>query len=865
MNLVERLIPSIRTRASEAASETAFALLDALWVAPVGIAFFDDALRFLQVNEALARIDGVPVEGHLGRRLGDLTSPAYASEVERIEERLRTVLETGRPILNHAVITRAADGAVREWLTSCYPVRNAVGGTRGVCALVSDATADRDRALAIERSREDAERSARRVTLLQEITAALSAAHDPGAVAEVVVAHLRPLLGAATASVRALQGGRLLRIGERGGPPVAPERLDDVALDLPIPVSAAVRREEPVWLESKEAIAARFPAFAAEAVEAGLAAAVALPLAARGRTIGALEIGWAAARALDLEERAFVLSLAEQCAQALDRAQLYETARMHRDAAQRSTDRLARLQAVTAALAGARTVDEVARVVVRHAIRGLGAHAAAAYVPDGGRLRLAASEGVAAPVRDALATHAVDAAFPVAQAFRTGQAVWSPSVAALFEAFPAVAAVEGFPAEPASFSFLPLRFGGAVHGVVAVALPEDRRTSPDARELLATVAAQCGQALERARLYEAEQALRSDAERTAALLDAILGNAPIGVGVVDRELRFVQVNPVLAEMNGLAPEAHLGRTPRELLPGIAMDEIETRWRRILETGVPELDVAVSGETPAAPGKLRHWLESWYPVRAGGAIVGLGVLVREVTAEREAEEFQRHVLGVVGHDLRNPLSAVVTATKLLLAGDGLGEREARLLARTLAGAERMDRIIRMLLDYARVRGGQGLPLHRRSSDLAAICRTVCDEIASLHPGREVVRRGDGDGTGEWDPDRIAQVLANLLGNALDYSAPGTAVEVRWTGGPDEVAIEVANAGKPIPPEVLPRLFEPFRRGERDRPGGRDGLGLGLFIARAIVVAHGGRIEARSAAPEGTVFTVVLPRRGPARAG
>jgi PAS domain S-box-containing protein len=390
---------------------------------------------------------------------------------------------------------------------------------------------------------------------------------------------------------------------------------------------------------------------------------------------------------------------------------------------------------------------------------------------------------------------------------------------------------------------------------------QSRRISAAGRKLLATVAAQCGQAMERARLYETEQVLRAEAERYAALLDAILGDAPIGVGVVDRELRFVQVNPLLAEMNGIAPEAHLGKTPRELLPGIVgVEEIERDLRRVLETGTPQLEVAVSGETAAAPGKLRHFLESWYPVRAGPEVAGIGVLVREVTAEREAEEFQRHVLGVVGHDLRSPLSAVVTATKLLLAKKDLEDREQRLLGRALAGAERMDRIIRVLLDYARVRGGRGLPLHRRPTDLGAICHAVCDELGSLHPAREVVRHDEGDGTGEWDPDRIGQVIANLLGNALDYSPAATPVEVSWRGEEASVTVEVANHGQPIPADVLSRLFEPFRRGERERPGGRDGLGLGLFIARAIVHAHGGRIECRSSEGEGTMFRVVLPRGG-----
>jgi signal transduction histidine kinase len=171
---------------------------------------------------------------------------------------------------------------------------------------------------------------------------------------------------------------------------------------------------------------------------------------------------------------------------------------------------------------------------------------------------------------------------------------------------------------------------------------------------------------------------------------------------------------------------------------------------------------------------------------------------------------------------------------------------------------MDRIVSVLLDYARVRAGQSIPLHRRPCDVASLAAAVADESEAANPGREIRRSGSGDPTGRWDPDRIAQVLANLVSNALDYSPPDTAVDLAWREEGDAVAVEIANDGPPIPPDVLPRLFEPFRRAERQRAGGKDGLGLGLFIARAIVAAHGGRIDARSAPGERTLFTVRLPR-------
>ena len=154
---------------------------------------------------------------------------------------------------------------------------------------------------------------------------------------------------------------------------------------------------------------------------------------------------------------------------------------------------------------------------------------------------------------------------------------------------------------------------------------------------------------------------------------------------------------------------------------------------------------------------------------------------------------------------------------------------------------MDRIISVLLDYARLRGGQGLPLHRQPCDLAALVDVVADECEAAHPGREVRRRGDGDPLGEWDHDRLAQVLANVVANALDHGAPGTPVEVAWHGSERDVVVEVTNAGAPIPPDLLPRLFEPFRRGEWVRRGAREGLGLFYELQRVIVATQCGTRE------------------------
>jgi signal transduction histidine kinase len=170
------------------------------------------------------------------------------------------------------------------------------------------------------------------------------------------------------------------------------------------------------------------------------------------------------------------------------------------------------------------------------------------------------------------------------------------------------------------------------------------------------------------------------------------------------------------------------------------------------------------------------------------------------------------------------------------------------------------MIRDLLDFTQARQGGGIPQRRRAADLHELVHVVVDEVQPSHAERTIQVEQSGVGTGEWDPDRLAQVITNLLGNALQYSAPGTGVRVVTRGEGDTVTLEVYNQGEPIAPEVLPRIFEPLERGPHAQAvrQGRS-IGLGLYIVRHIVEAHGGAVSARSTAEEGTCFMVRLPRK------
>jgi signal transduction histidine kinase len=222
------------------------------------------------------------------------------------------------------------------------------------------------------------------------------------------------------------------------------------------------------------------------------------------------------------------------------------------------------------------------------------------------------------------------------------------------------------------------------------------------------------------------------------------------------------------------------------------------------------------------------------------------------------------LGMVGHDLRNPLSVVTLSADQLARSSAFSDRSRAGLTRIIAAANRMDRLIRDLLDCSRLELGITLSLEIRKGDAHKSCTRIVEDFRTIHPSREIqYERGDIAEV-EWDPDRIEQVLENLVGNALKYSPEATPVRLCWTRAAGEIVIEVANGGAPIPSSLLPYVFEPFQRGQhRGGANARNGVGLGLYIVRHIVQQHGGTIVVFSSREDGTKFTVTLPQPEPTR--
>lgn len=218
------------------------------------------------------------------------------------------------------------------------------------------------------------------------------------------------------------------------------------------------------------------------------------------------------------------------------------------------------------------------------------------------------------------------------------------------------------------------------------------------------------------------------------------------------------------------------------------------------------------------------------------------------------------IAILGHDLRTPLGAVIMASQFMLELGELQEPNVTLTTRTLRSARRMNQMVKDLLDFTRSRLGSGVPIVRRPMDLTKEAANAVDEISAAQPDSVLALETSGNLQGEWDSARVGQLLANLIGNAVQHGAAKTPITVTVDGGEKEVLLCVHNEGAPIPREDLPGLFGPFKRlRSGDAPASASSsLGLGLYIAERIVTAHGGTIDVNSSAATGTSFTVHLPR-------
>lgn len=238
------------------------------------------------------------------------------------------------------------------------------------------------------------------------------------------------------------------------------------------------------------------------------------------------------------------------------------------------------------------------------------------------------------------------------------------------------------------------------------------------------------------------------------------------------------------------------------------------------------------------------------------------LAESVARYESLIEQSRHMfLAILGHDLRNPLGNVVSGSSFIARANDISHQHVEVAMRILNSAKRMSSLINDLIDFTRSHLGSGIPVQPRQGDLVAVCLQVIEELRTFHPGRPIEFKAPARVDALLDDARIAQMLSNLVGNAMQYGSHDAPVIVQIVSAPDELIISVSNQGPAIPAEKLTGIFDPLVRGETTSQAGAGGgtsLGLGLYIAREIVRAHGGVLNVSSSAVDGTHFTAHLPQ-------
>lgn len=371
------------------------------------------------------------------------------------------------------------------------------------------------------------------------------------------------------------------------------------------------------------------------------------------------------------------------------------------------------------------------------------------------------------------------------------------------------------------------------------------------------------QEVERTALLKRERAARAAAEAAEQRQRFLAESIPqqVWTAAPDGALDFV--NRRVLEYFG-APEGDvLGAGWQASVHPDDLEACLERWRSSLRTGE---EYEVEFRLRRADGVYRWHLGRALALRgADGRIVkwfGTNTDMDELTRARDElanrAEFDRQLVGIVSHDLRNPLNAIGMATGLLLKRGRLDEQEVKIVTRIMSSSERAVRLIRDFLDFTQARVSGRIPVAPAVANVRLIARQAFDEVHLAHPDRQASFEHTGEETAVIDADRIAQVIGNLVSNAFQHSPAAGMVRLTTRVSADEAIVEVHNEGTPIPAAVLGRLFEPFERGTQSQPQAGRSVGLGLYIASQIVAAHQGTIDAHSSAADGTLFRVRLPR-------
>jgi PAS domain S-box-containing protein len=386
-----------------------------------------------------------------------------------------------------------------------------------------------------------------------------------------------------------------------------------------------------------------------------------------------------------------------------------------------------------------------------------------------------------------------------------------------------------------------------------------------ARELLVRVASKLAVVKVAREAREIEESAREELSRLLAKAEAserqfrqLVENLPELAWTAEPDGFIDYYNQRWFEYTGASFEEMRGSGWKSLHDPDKFEEVMERWRHSIDTGEPfEMEFPLRG----SDGVFRWFLTRVRPLRdENGRIVKWFGSSTNIDDRRRSDAFKETFLGILGHDLRNPLSTILITSRVLALRDDTPSETRRRLERVTTSGLRMQQMIEQLLDMTRARlaGGITVALTEREVDLSGVVKKIVDEVQTAQPQSRLELLVDGDCSARVDADRFEQVVSNLLGNAVTHGDPAKPVRVHLLSRADAIVMTVHNHGPAIDRAFMPLLFNPFARGERPQRHSA-GLGLGLYISERIIDAHGGTLTAHSSEVAGTSFEVVLPRK------
>jgi PAS domain S-box-containing protein len=371
----------------------------------------------------------------------------------------------------------------------------------------------------------------------------------------------------------------------------------------------------------------------------------------------------------------------------------------------------------------------------------------------------------------------------------------------------------------------------------------------------------------------------SESSERAAQLQTFINYAPIGIGLFDRELRYLDLNERAAQADGIPKHEHLGKTPGELLPAIG-PRVEELLRHVRDTGEPILGLDVAGETPAARGQQRHWIANYYPALIeNGRVVEIAAVALEITERKRAEEepaaairlaqaaqaeaeraneTKDRFLAMVSHELRSPLQAIIGAAQVLRSR--FMPREAETFLSLIERNTRLEaRLVHDLVDMARISAGK-LSVDLQTTYLRSTVEMVIDSMQLRLDEKRISIQFEKLGPDRLvlgDPERLQQIVSNLLSNAVKFTNDGGWINVCLDReNSSQVELRVSDSGIGMDDKLIADVFTPFRQGDTGQR--RSGLGLGLAIVKSLVELHGGTVQAYSeGVGKGSTFVVRVP--------